>query len=30
MKKFRTLTALALTGAMVVGLTACGETEETT
>jgi uncharacterized lipoprotein YehR (DUF1307 family) len=30
MKKFRVLTALALTGALVMSLTACGETEETT
>ena len=30
MKKFRTLTALALTGALAMSLTACGETEETT
>ena len=29
MKKFRALTAIALTGAMVVGLTACGKAEET-
>ncbi len=28
--KIRTLTALALTGALVMSLTACGETEETT
>ena len=30
MKKFRQLTALALTGEIVLILTACGETEETT
>ena len=28
--KIRTLTAIALTGALVMSLTACGETEETT
>ena len=29
MKHFRTLTAIALTGALAMSLTACGETEET-